>query len=187
MANVGHAIFSEFERLRQFNNSCHCYGQMLAASELEVVKTSDAGAKIQKREDAAAQFVTKFIAHHHRCRTLAKRFAVGDAKLKDSAALSQLCRVSNEMLEQAKDARAMTEIYLALDDKHREAVLPIIIKRFKDILKSAEASWRRFCDTVRFAPMPTREIQSAQQDFEPHAMKFYETLELFIALGERTS
>jgi hypothetical protein len=88
------------------------------------------------------------------------------------------------MLEQAKEGRAITEIYLALDDKHRDAVRPIIIARFKDILNSADASWRRFCDSTRFAPAARREIEAAQRDFEPHAGEFHETLRMFIALGD---
>ena len=151
-------------------------------------KTSaDPTATVPKSTHSAAQFVTKFIAHHQRCKALAKRFAVDNPELRDSAALSQLCRASNEMLEQAKEARAMTEIYLALDENHRDAVRPIIIGRFKDILNSADASWRRFCDSLRFAPIPKRDIESAQQDFAPHAMTFHETLRMFIALGERQS
>jgi hypothetical protein len=149
---------------------------------------TDTGAEqtttIQTREDSAAQFVTKFTNHFLRCKTLAKRFAVDNSELKDSAALSQLCRASQEMLEQAKEARAMTEIYLALDDKYRDAVRPIIIARFRDISKSAQTSWRRFCDSTRFAPAARREIESAQRDFEPHANEFHKTLRMFIALGD---
>jgi len=149
-------------------------------------KTSvEASATLEKREDSAAQFVTKFINHHRRCVSLAKRFAVDDADIKDSAALSQLCRASKEMLEQAKGARAMTEIYLALDEKHRDAIRPIIIARFKDLSKSAHASWLRFCDSTRLAPAPKHEIESAQEDFEPHAREFHETLQAFIALGDK--
>jgi hypothetical protein len=150
--------------------------------ELELVKTLKSPTK---QEHSAAQFVTKFITHHQRCKALAKRFAVDDSELKDSVALSQLCRASQEMLEQAKEARAMTEIYVALDDQHRDAVRPIIIARFQDILNSADASWRRFCDSTRFAPTASREIESAQRDFEPHASEFHETLGMFIALGNQ--
>jgi hypothetical protein len=142
---------------------------------------------VQKREDSAAQFVTKFVNHYRRCVALAKRFVVDNPELKDSAALSHLCRASHEMLEQAKEARAMTEIYLALDDKHRDEVRPIIIARFKDISKSAHNSWRRFCDSTRFAPSAKDEIESAQRDFEPHAREFHETLQAFIALGDKAS
>jgi hypothetical protein len=142
---------------------------------------------IQRRKDSPAQFVTKFISHFQRCKSLAKRFAVNNPELKDSAALSQLCRASQEMLEQAKEARAMTEIYLALDDKHRDAVRPIIIARFKDISKAAKASWRRFCDSTRFGPTARLEIESAQRDFEPHARQFHETLHMFIALGDQAN
>lgn len=149
-------------------------------------KTSlDPATTIQKREHSAAQFVAQFTNHSQRCKSLAKRFAVDNPELKDSAALSQLCRASQEMLEQAKEARAMTEIYLALDDKHRDAVRPIIIARFKDISNSAQASWRRFCDSTRFAPAARREIESAQRDFEPHASEFHETLRMFIAFGDQ--
>ena len=149
-------------------------------------RTSNLDTTVQKRIHSPTQFVTTFIAHHKRCKALAKQFAADNAQLRDSAALSQLCRASNEMLEQAKGARAMTEIYLALDEKHREAVRPIIIERFKDILNSADASWRRFCDSVRFAPKPRRDIESAQQEFAPHAMTFHETLRMFIALGDQS-
>jgi hypothetical protein len=119
--------------------------------------------------------------------SLAKRFAVDNPDIKDSVALSQLCRASQEMLEQAKGARAMTEIYLALDEKHRDAVRPIIIGRFKDISKSAHASWLRFCDSTRFAPAVKDEIESAQRDFEHHAREFHETLRAFIALGDKAT
>jgi hypothetical protein len=142
---------------------------------------------VQKREDSAALFVTKFTNHHRQCVSLAKRFAVDNPQLKDSAAISHLCRASKEMLEQAKEARAMTEIYLALDEKHRDEVRPIIIGRFKDLSKSAHASWRRFCDSTRFAPSVKDEIESAQRDFEPHAREFHETLRAFIALGDRAT
>ncbi len=90
---------------------------------------------VQKREDSAALFVTKFTNHYRQCVSLAKRFAVDNPELKDSAAISHLCRASKEMLEQAKEARAMTEIYLALDDTHRDAVRPIIIACFNEISK----------------------------------------------------
>jgi hypothetical protein len=109
----------------------------------------------------AAPFVSKFTDHHRRCVILGKRFAAFSLDLGDSAALSQLCRASQEMADQAKAARALTEIYLSLDEKHRDAVRAIIVGRFKDILASAEASWRRFCDSMHFIRPATREIQSA--------------------------
>ena len=142
---------------------------------------------VQKREDSAALFVTKFTGHYRQCISLAKRFAVDNPQLKDSAAISHLCRASKEMLEQAKEARAMTEIYLALDDTHRDAVRPIIIARFKEISKSAHASWRRFCDSIQFARPAKHEIEYAQDEFEPHACEFQETLRAFISLGGRAS
>ena len=46
----------------------------------------------------------------------------------------------------------MTQIYLALDDKHRDAVRPIMVARFKDVSKSAKIAWNRFCDSVQFLP-----------------------------------
>lgn len=140
-----------------------------------------------KREDSAAEFVTKFTHHHERCKSLAKRFAVGKPDLQDSVALSQLCRASQEMLEQAKEARAMTQIYLALDDKHRDAVRPIMVARFKDVSKSAKIAWNRFCDSVQFLPSDRFEIESAQRDFEPHARAFQETLCAFILLGDQAA
>ena len=142
--------------------------------------------KTQKK-DFAAEFVTKFTNHHERCKFLAKRFAVGTPNFKDSIALAQLCRASDEMLEQAKEARALTEIYLALDDKRRDAVCPIIIGRFKDILNSADTSWQRFCDSVRFLPAGRFEIESAQRDFEPHAREFQQSVREFIALGDEAA
>ena len=81
----------------------------------------------------------------------------------------------------------MTEIYLALDDKHRDAVRPIIIARFKDISKSAHASWLRFCDSIQFARTVKHEIEAAQNDFEPHAREFQETLCRFIVLSDKAS
>src|ERR1051325_2231732 len=83
-------------------------------------------------DEVAAGFVTRFTNHHRKCVSLAKKFTADDPELKDSAAISQLCRASQEMLEQAKEARALTEIYLALDEQHRDAVRSIIITRFKD-------------------------------------------------------
>lgn len=141
--------------------------------------------KGRKGKDSAAEFVTKFTNHHERCKALARRFAVGKPELQDSVALSQLCRASQEMLEQAKEARAMTQIYLALDDKHRDAVRPIMVARFRDVSKSAEISWNRFCDSVQFLPSDRFEIESAQRDFEPHAREFQEMLRAFISLGDQ--
>jgi len=89
------------------------------------------------------------------------------------------------MADQAKAARALTEIYLSLDEKHREAVRPIILGRFKDILASAEGSWRRFCDSMRFIRPATPEIQSARRDFEPHADEFKHTLREFVMMADR--
>jgi hypothetical protein len=143
-------------------------------------------ATMQRTEDAAASFVSTFINHRRRCTSLAKRFAVDDPDFVDSAALEQLCRATQEMLDQAKAARALTEIYVSLDEKHRDAVRPIIIGRFKDILKSAEASWQRFCDSIRFIRPARSEIESARRDFEPHADDFQDTLRRFIELGDKT-
>ena len=139
-----------------------------------------------ERHDSAAEFVTNFAAHHRNCVTLAKRFTENDPDLKDSAALSQLCRASWEMLEQAKEARALTEIYLALDEPHRDTVRPIITSRFKDIAKSARASWKRFCDSIDIARAIKPEIATAQRDFKPHAAQFQEALARFIAISEET-
>ena len=136
------------------------------------------------RHDSAAEFVTNFAAHHRKCVTLAKRFTENDPDLKDSAALSQLCRASREMLEQAKEARALTEIYLALDELHRDTVRPIITARFKDIAKSARASWQRFCDSIEIARATKPEIATAQRGFKPHAAQFQEALAAFIAMSE---
>ena len=91
------------------------------------------------------------------------------------------------MADQAKAARTLTEIYLSLDEKHRDAVRAIILGRFKDILASAEGSWRRFCDSMHFIRPATREIQSARRDFEPHADEFKHTLRKFVAIAERTT
>jgi len=150
-------------------------------------KTSVGPPATVEEHDSAALFVTRFTIHYRRCVSLAKRFAVDNPELKDSAAISQLCRASHEMLEQAKEARAMTEIYLALDDKHRDAVRSIIIARFKDISKSAHASWLRFCDSIQFARTAEHEIEAAQNNFEPHAREFQERLRRFIALSDKTS
>ena len=140
-----------------------------------------------ERRNSAAAFVTSFAGHHRNCVTLAKRFTESDPNLKNSAALSQLCRASQEMLEQAKEARALTEIYLALDEQHRDAVRPIITARFKDIAKLARASWQRFCDSIEIARATKPEIASAQRDFKPHAAQFQDALAAFIAMSEKTS
>jgi hypothetical protein len=141
-----------------------------------------------ERNDAAAvAFVTKFASHHRSCVSLAKRFTGDNPQLKDSAALSQLCRASQEMLEQAKETRALTEIYLALDEAHRDAVRPVITERFKDIAKLARTSWRRFCDSVQLGQMTNPEIVSAQREFQPHAEKFQEALGTFIAMSAGTA
>jgi len=91
------------------------------------------------------------------------------------------------MADQAKAARALTEIYLSLDDKHRDAVRAVIVGRFKDISASAEASWRRFCDSMRFIRPTMREIQSARRDFEPHADEFKNKLREFVTIVGRTN
>lgn len=135
--------------------------------------------------DPAAPFVTKFANHHRRCVLLGKRFATVSPNLGDSAALSQLCRASQEMADQAKAARALTQIYLSLDEKHRDAVQAIILGRFKDILASAEASWRRFCDSMHYIRPATPEIQSARRDFEPHADQFKHALRKFVRIADR--
>jgi hypothetical protein len=140
-----------------------------------------------KRTDSAAQFVAKFRSHHKTCISLAKRFTADNPELKDSAAIAQLCRASQEMLEQAKEARALTEIYLALDEAHRDAVRRIVVERFKDIAKLARASWLRFCDSMELAAASKPEIGAAQRDFQPHAKKFQEALAAFIAMSAQTS
>jgi hypothetical protein len=134
-------------------------------------------------KDSAAAFVTKFANHYQTCVTLAKRFTDGNPELEDSAAISQLCRASQEMLDQAKEARALTEIYLALDETHRDSVRPIITQRFKDIAKLARASWRRFCDSVALIRSTKPDIAVAQREFQPHAEKFQEALHQFIAMS----
>ena len=140
-----------------------------------------------KEHDSAAQFVAKFRNHHQLCVALAKRFTSGNSELKDSAAISQLCRASQEMLEQAKQARALTEIYLALDETHRDAVRPLIVERFKDITKLARISWLRFCDSIQIARHTRPEIAAAQRDFEPHANEFQQALREFLELSENAS
>lgn len=137
--------------------------------------------------DPAAPFFVKFTNHHRRCVMLAKQFATFNSDLADSAALSQLCRASQEMADQAKAARALTEIYLSLDDKHRDVVRGAIVGRFKDILASAEASWRRFCDSMHFIRPATREIELARHDFEPHADEFKNKLREFVMILGKTS
>lgn len=133
--------------------------------------------------DSASEFVSKFKRHHETCISLARRFTDDDPDLKDSAALSQLCRSSQEMLEQAKEARTLTEIYLALDEKHRDAVHPIITGRFKDIAKLARVSWLRFCDSIELVRITKPEIAAAQRDFQPHAEEFQKALNAFIRLS----
>jgi hypothetical protein len=136
-----------------------------------------------KEKDSAAQFVAKFRKHFQSCVSLAKRFASDDPEVKDSAAISQLCRASQEMLEQAKEARVLTEIYLALDEPHRDAVRPMIIERFKDIAKLAHVSWLRFCDSIEMVRNTNPRIAAAQRDFEPHADEFQQALREFIAMS----
>jgi hypothetical protein len=138
-------------------------------------------------EDSAGQFVAKFASHYKNCVSLAKRFTVDNPDLEeDSAAISHLCRASQEMLEQAKEARALTEIYLALDEQHRDAVRAIMTARFKDISKLARASLLRFRDSVKLAQTTKRAIEAAQQEFEPHANEFREALRAFIAMSAKT-
>jgi hypothetical protein len=147
-----------------------------------VTRTAAAG----ERVDAAAAFITKFSSHHRSCVSLAKRFTANNPELKDSAAISQLCRASQEMLEQAKEARALTEIYLALDETHRDLVRRIITERFKDLGKLARTSWVRFCDSIQLGQLKNPEIVSAQREFQPHAQKFQEALRTFIAMSDAT-
>ena len=137
-----------------------------------------------KEKDSAAQFVAKFRSHYKTCVTLVERFTADDPKLKDFAAITQLCRASQNMLEQAKEARALTEIYLALDEPHRDAVRRIIVERFKDIAKLARASWLRFCDSIEIARHSNPEIAAAQSDFQPHADQFQQALREFIEMSE---
>lgn len=138
-----------------------------------------------KEERSAAQFVAKFKKHHQMCVELAKRFTGDNPELESSAAISQLCRASQEMLEQAKEARALTEIYLALDEAHRDVVRPILIERFKDITKLARISWLRFCDSILIARNTNPEIAAAQKDFQPHADEFQRALREFIDISAR--
>jgi hypothetical protein len=155
----------------------------MAAIEEKANNISAAAAA--KRTDSAAQFIAKFRSHYKTCVTLAKRFTADDPELKDSAAIAQLCRASQEMLEQAKEARTLTEIYLALDESHRDAVRPIIVERFKDIAKLARASWLRFCDSIEIARNTKPAIAAAQRDFQPHADHFQQALREFIELNQR--
>jgi hypothetical protein len=136
-------------------------------------------------KDSAGQFVAKFANHYRTCVALAKRFTLDHPELKHSAAIAQLCRAAQEMLEQAKEAQALTEIYLALDEPHRDVVRPIITARFKDISKLARASWRRFYDSIELVHPTHPEIQSAQGEFQPHADQFQEALRAFIAMSAK--
>ena len=145
----------------------------------------DSPATAAQTEDSAAKFVAKFRRHHQTCITLAKQFASDDPRLKDSAAISQLCRASQEMLEQAKGARALTEIYLALDELHRDAVRPLVVERFKDLAKLARASWLRFCDSIEIVRDTRPEIAAAQGDFQPHADEFQQALREFIEMSAK--
>lgn len=142
-------------------------------------------ATASRAEDSAADFVAKFTSHYRTCVSLAKRFTLDDPGIKQSAAISQLCRASHEMLEQAKEARALTEIYLALNEAHRDTVRPIITERFKDISKLARTSWRRFRDSIEMARTTKPEIESAQGEFQPHADEFQEALRAFIAMSAK--
>ena len=140
---------------------------------------------MQQGTAGVTSFVNRFGEHHRRCALLAKRFAINDSNLADSAALSAFCRASQEMADQAKAARALTKIYLCLDEKNRDTVQPIILSRFKDILFSAENSWRRFCDSMHFIAAPTPEIQSARSDFEMLADQFKDKLQQFVIIANR--
>jgi len=133
--------------------------------------------------DSALAFVAKFGKHHQRCVALAKRFSDEDPDFKNSAAIAQLCRATQEMLEQAKEARTLTEIYLALDEQHRDSVRPIITERFKDIAKLARASWQRFSDSMELARNTRPEIAIAQREFQPHAEQFQRALREFITMS----
>ena len=155
----------------------------MSAVEEKASKIGSAAAAA-KRTDSAAQFVAKFRSHYQTCVDLAKRFTAVDPALKDSAAIRQLCRASQEMLDQAKEARALTEIYLALDEAHRDAVRGIIVNRFRDIAKLARASWLRFSDSIEIARNSKPEIAIAQSDFQPHAEKFQQVLREFIKIAE---
>jgi len=152
---------------------------MPTAEETSNVTTTTAATS----NDAAVAFVSKFGKHHQRCVALAKRFSDQDADFKNSAAISQLCRAAQEMLEQAKEARTLTEIYLALDEQHRDTVRPIITERFKDIAKLARASWLRFSDSVALGRNAKSEIAVAQREFQPHADQFQRALREFITMS----
>jgi hypothetical protein len=139
---------------------------------------------MRKAEDFVAGFVTKFAHHFRTCRSLAKQFTIDNPAFKqDYAAISQLCRASQEMLQQAKETRTLTEVYLALDEPHRDAVRPLITARFEEISKAARASWLRFGDSIELAQTTKREIEAAQRDFEPHANEFQQALRAFIAMS----
>jgi len=153
---------------------------------MTTTEKQESNAAATEGNKSAAAFVTKFTNHHQKCVSLAKRFTEDDAELKDSAALSQLCRASQEMLEQAKEARTLTEIYLALDETHRDAVRPIITERFKDLAKLARASWLRFCDSMELARQTKPEIAVAHREFEPNARAFQEALRAFIGMSSTT-
>jgi hypothetical protein len=144
-----------------------------------------AAAAAAKEQQSAAEFVRKFSYHHQKCVALARRFTADNPELKDSAAISQLCRATQEMLEQAKEARALTQIYLALDEPHQDRVRPIITARFKDIGKLTRASWLRFCDSIQLARAANPEIAVAQRNFQPHADEFQRAIRAFLALSAR--
>ena len=146
-------------------------------------RTNLTSATASTSNDAAVAFVAKFGKHHQRCVSLAKRFSGKDPDFKNSAAISQLCRATQEMLEQAKEARTLTEIYLALDEQHRDSVLPIVSERFKDIARLARSAWSRFCDSVELARDSNPAIAVAQREFQPHADQFQQALREFIAMS----
>jgi hypothetical protein len=148
---------------------------------------SGAVAAAGQADESVGHFVAKFASHYKNCVSLAKRFTINGPEIQEnSAAISHLCRASHEMLEQAKEARALTEIYLALDEPNRDVVRPIITARFKDISKSTRASWLRFCDSIKLAQTTKREIEAAQQEFEPHANEFQQALRAFVAMSAKT-
>jgi len=153
----------------------------------EETSTIGSAKAVTGEKNSAAQFVARFTSHFQTCVLLAKRLTGDNPDLRDSAAISQLCRASQEMLEQAKEARTLTEIYLALDEDHRDTVRPIITARFTDIAKLARASWSRFCDSLRMTLTPKPEIESAQRDFRTHAEKFQQALRAFIEMSAETS
>ena len=157
----------------------------MPVSEEKSAKIGQAAAAA-KGKTSAAEFVRNFASHYQNCVSLAKRFTVDDPDVSDSAALGQLCRASQEMLDQAKEARVLTEIYLALDEQHRDAVRPMITERFKDIARLAKASWLRFTDGMQIARLAKPEIVSAHREFEPQAERFQRTLQEFISLSSQT-